>query len=85
MSKDGGPAFPVTADVLTDFSISDGGNRRMTGMSLRDYFAAAAMQGLIAAGFASVPEGETGDDTNDYVAGRAYYIAEAMLVAREAE
>lgn len=84
MSNDGGPAFPVTADVLTDFSISTG-NRHMTGMSLRDYFAAAAMQGLIAAGFASVPEGETGDDTNDYVAGRAYYIAEAMLVARDAE
>lgn len=83
MRNDGGPAFPVTADVLCDHT--SGTSVRLKGMSLRDYFAAAAMQGLIAAGFASVPEGETGDDTNDYVAGRAYYIAEAMLVARDAE
>ena len=36
--KDGGPAFPIA----TDFS------RIQEGMTLRDYFAAAALQGMIA-------------------------------------
>jgi len=44
MTKDGGPAFPVTP---TDRSGQCGATE--FGMSLRDYFAAAALQGLIAA------------------------------------
>ena len=47
------------------------------GMTLRDYFAAKAMQGLIA----SNDEG-AGDRIED-VPGYAYAIADAMLKARE--
>jgi hypothetical protein len=47
----------------------------MTGMSLRDYFAAKAMQGLLASDVYA---------PMDSFATRAYAIADAMLKAREA-
>lgn len=57
----GGAAFPLFA--ATGYS----------GMTLRDYFAAKAMQGLIAVG-----------DTNPKtIAVAAYILADAMLCARE--
>ncbi len=63
--KTGGPAFPVAlANIGTD-----------PGMSLRDYFAAAAMQGYIAA---SVPS----DSTYDDLAEKAFKAADAMLMER---
>ena len=46
-----------------------------TGMTLRDYFAAKAMQAMI---------GNELDCTTDALAGRAYVVADAMLKAREA-
>ena len=46
------------------------------GMTLRDYFAAKAMQAIL-----SNPE--YGDE-EDSLAGAAYYVADAMLKAREA-
>ena len=61
-SKDGGPAFPT-------------GLR--TGMTLRDYFAAKAMQGYLAAD----PTFEC--DLHE-VADMAYEQADAMLKARQA-
>jgi hypothetical protein len=59
---DGGPAFPCP-------TISIGQHQ---GMNLRDYFAAAAMQGLMDAAM-PMPE----------IAGAAYEMADAMLKARE--
>ena len=56
------PAFPVTSNGVSSM-----------GMTLRDYFAAQAMQGLLAAN-----EGYTSDEIGDY----AYDIADAMLFAR---
>jgi hypothetical protein len=57
------------------------------GMTLRDYFAAKAMQGL----FASERHTDSNDDffscSNDWyseAAGHAYQMADAMLKAREA-
>ena len=46
MSKinDGGPAFPRPAG---DFNGSRHGNGAQTGMTLRDYFAAKAMQEMV--------------------------------------
>ena len=70
----GGPAFPVVHN-----------NWHRTGMSLRDYFAAKAMQGLI-----SCPDWrenvgeEEGIDASDCTARAAYMMADAMLKAREA-
>ena len=46
------------------------------GMTLRDYFAAAAMQGLCA-------NQSVGDCTAERIADVAYYAADAMLAARE--
>ena len=64
MSKDtSGPAFP---HHFTQDSVGD-----CTGMSMRDYFAAKAMQTLVA---------EAGLPT--YVARDAYAYADAMLEAR---
>ena len=63
--KDGGPAFPIA----TDFS------RIQEGMTLRDYFAAAALQGMIAC------EQVQHDTFQDY-ARIAYQQADAMLAER---
>jgi hypothetical protein len=47
------------------------------GMTLRDYFAAQAVQGICASG-------PSEDWTNDQLAAEAYELADAMLKAREA-
>ena len=65
---DGGPAFPVGSGDMRD----------PVGM-LRDYFAAKAMQGLLAAqihGFNDRP-------ANGPFASMAYEMADAMLAARK--
>ena len=63
-----GPAFPVTSDNYA--------NAESTGMKLRDYFAAKAMQ-------AEMMNGVHESDFPEY-AGRAYKMADAMLKARKA-
>jgi hypothetical protein len=50
-----------------------------TGMTLRDHFAVAAMQGLLAAGKSADIEG-----WQRHVAEQAYRIAAAMMEARDA-
>ena len=55
------------------------------GMTLRDYFAAKAMQGLIASPRMPAPAHHGGTDVTDsMVADLAYKMADAMLKAREA-
>lgn len=79
---DGGPAFPHTHEEFEHGAI---------GMSLRDYFAAKALQGLLAN--SSVPNDLfiMGDGTDEngsvetYAAESAYDYADAMLAAREAK
>lgn len=67
---DGGPAFPRDERHL-------GHN----GMTLRDYFAAKAMQGLIT----SRHPDHHGQDGPAQLAYDAYLIADAMLAARGAQ
>lgn len=69
-AQDGGPAFPVAEDhkVAADIPWT-------CGMSLRDYFAAAAMQGLVSTRWAS-------SRTHDELAAEAFRQADAMLRAR---
>jgi hypothetical protein len=68
MSADkGGPAFPSHGSM---------GEVAHEGMTLRDYFAAKAMQGLLA----SLPGDTTLYDSN--VAKWSYEMADAMLKAR---
>jgi hypothetical protein len=78
MNKEtGGPAFPYQ-DVLPD------GMANLTpqiGMTLRDYFAAKAMQGLIAS--PRTPLGTVNDVTDQLIAKLSYIMADAMLKVRE--
>jgi hypothetical protein len=62
--KDGGPAFSIASDTIGHWS----------GMTLRDYFAAKAMQGLMASNVRASLEA---------FANQAYKMADAMLKARE--
>ena len=73
--KDGGPAFPWKPIQRPDMALNNVGS---CGMSLRDYFAAKAMQGYCAR------EASIEQDMDD-IAGDAYYIADAMLRAREVQ
>ncbi len=76
MEDKSGPAFPCHNDsALEYYWIS-------SGMSLRDYFAAAAVQGLLASNWCAqmrelAPELGAKQTAND-----AYDIADAMLKAR---
>lgn len=72
-TDDGGPAFPVETLNL------DGERYLHNGMSLRDFFAAKAMLGIVSA------SGEYGgvDYVESSVAKSAYLLADAMLKARK--
>ena len=78
--NNGGPAFPTVATATTHGFYADGqpcmthyGSR--SGISVRDYFAAAALQGMLA-------DLNTGGSDSQF-AESAYAYADAMLKARE--
>lgn len=74
---DGGPAFPVAGMTgLPNGEVVYGEN----GMTLRDYFAAKAMQGMLA----DLPKTLYGLDWQTKVTESSYEIADAMLKARQA-
>lgn len=77
MMNDGGPAFPVTDEQ------SASGISASPGMSIRDFFAALAMQGWLASWPSSVahPSNRLGDER--VVARLSYAIADAMIAERE--
>jgi hypothetical protein len=67
-TDDGGPAFPTTKPL-------DYWGDPNQGLSMRDYFAAAALQGIIAA---------HGNESNERVAAEyAYGYADAMIAERK--
>ena len=66
--RDGGPAFPYGQRHVTE--------RFSEGMSLRDYFAAAALSGLL-----SNKEGY--DRGYAFSSEEAYHYADEMLIARK--
>jgi hypothetical protein len=68
----GGPAFPI--------SIPGVGDNGCPGMSLRDYFAANAMQRMVGSA-TSDPGNTTGLQTS--IARISYEMADAMLEARK--
>jgi hypothetical protein len=75
--KDGGPAFPVIGGHAQGFGPYGEGKFITIGMSLRDYFAAKAMQSLICE-WPKIGGGTLSDITM-----RSYQAADAMLEARE--
>ena len=73
-------AFPSTFKSVSP----EGGQVHRWGMTLRDYFAAKAMQGLISCPDWREGAGEdVGMDPSDYTARTAYIMADAMLKSRE--
>jgi hypothetical protein len=71
IEETGGPAFPCDLSSYDD----DEGGIQYQGMTLRDYFAAKAMQGFLASGV-NAPA--------NVFAAKAYEMADAMLKARQA-
>lgn len=69
----GGPAFPFPAYTYPNDEINHGEG----GMTLRDYFAAKALQGICASG-------PTTEWSNTRLAIESYEMADAMIRTREA-
>lgn len=67
------PAFPSEVFMSPEL-----GYAKCSGMYMRDYFAAAAMTGMLSA--AAVIKQNTSDET---IASCAYSMADAMMKARE--
>lgn len=67
--NDGGPAFPIPYE--------DEGRAMHIGMSMRDWLAGMALQGLLTS--------EGRPNHPEWVAGIAYGLADAMLAEREKE
>ena len=81
--NDGGPAFPLGPTASTMKPHADGeGHMIVThygmerGISIRDYFAAAALQGLMA-------QFDPENELEHHIAKWSYKAADAMLKARE--
>lgn len=84
--SNGGSAFPIPVGVDLRgrvFAAEVG----MSGMTLRDYFAAKAMQGIIASGSMEIAnqQGITTEMNEKAVAFASFSIADAMLTARKGE
>lgn len=81
MSKDGGPAFPLPIGYVPAVNVEEW-NRAQSGMSLRDYFAAAALQGMLAYCGDERSGSHHNNNTPDGVALMAFEYADAMIEAR---
>jgi hypothetical protein len=75
-TKTGGPAFPRAGNEWADMAWVEAPAK--DGMTLRDYFAAKAMQSILAR------EHGRSTTTLEFVGNHAYQYADAMLKAREA-
>lgn len=75
----GGSAFPVAELREDGLGIREGSD----GMTLRDYFAAKAMQAALAAGHDEGMRGHLG--WRDELARESYRYADSMLAARKEE
>ena len=65
----GGPAFPY--------------GTAYAGMTLRDYFAAKAMQAVLTSPILMAAVGSKGGSAKQHIAKQSYEMADAMLKARE--
>ena len=74
--KDGGPAFP--SENLTSIGAYEVHGLHRPGMSLRDWFAGQAMNGVLRKSRVGSPDPK---DTARW----AYYVADAMLIERQKE
>jgi len=73
------PAFPVQSVYIEDQETNS------TGMTLRDYFAARAMQVILQSQYEDgIYVGDGDNDSEHMCANFAYIMADAMMKAREA-
>lgn len=78
IDKTGGPAFPVLGGGFAKMLDGDA----MVGMTLRDYFAAKALHGIMQADAWETDDGEL-IYSNESYAKEAYELADAMLAERD--
>jgi hypothetical protein len=71
------PAFPTTKPL-------DYWGDPNQGMTLRDYFAAQALQGFLPDAFQEAPDNYPAKRLAPFWAGMAYQLADEMMKAREA-
>lgn len=76
LHAEGGPAFPV--------SIPGCGDNGWHGMTLRDWFAGMAMQGMMANADSAPDSVAAAKSPSEAIAGMAYMIADAMIERRVA-
>lgn len=82
--NDGGPVFPTTQNVVHPSRGIVVGQIITGGMSLRDYFAAAALQGMLATGrtWTTNLESDVPLTCQANYAAASYLIADGMLAER---
>ena len=70
------PAFPTSHEEPDDYNGHNNSKKTVIdqGMSLRDYFAAKAMQGMMV---------DVSDPACGYIAKQSYKVADAMMKARQ--
>lgn len=71
----GGAAFPLSRESSM--------SKNYEGMTLRDYFAGQALQGIIASGIFVDPDGLFTGNAAPVMAEAAYLLADAMIAERE--
>ena len=87
MRNNGGPAFPVQKEMLST-KIEQGHLSEITtipGMTLRDYFAAKAMQGILSCFHEYQEIADVTGDKTEARAKLAYKLADAMLEEKKLE
>jgi hypothetical protein len=77
-SKDGGPAFPIPDVSQNQATGETVVHQSFSGITVRDYFAAKAMGGILAD-----PNVKLDGNRPTFLADLAYTVADAMLAARE--
>lgn len=90
MSKEtGGFAFPSKVSNLSNekqniygYDVPPGDSFIAGGMTLRDYFAAKALQGILSAGIIGVRVGPSHTEEMEGFAKKIYTMADAMIAAR---
>jgi hypothetical protein len=83
--NDGGPAFPQQAFINTNGQVVTPSDYfpDASGMSLRDWFAGMALQGLVSSAGAGIFT--AGEVPRYEIASYSYKYADAMIAAREAK
>lgn len=79
-ARAGGPAFPMGATIPNEHGVLKW--EQTEGMTLRDYFAAAALQGCCANSYASGNAKPISEATAAELATMSFDIADAMLKER---